>query len=88
MNEIPKKTIEKFRKAQEESLEYYKPNFKSNGHQMKNIEELRTQIFKEKFYFQILYKPEDQTFSKKWVFNIFTFVTDFYISPTEIDLLE
>ena len=36
----------------------------------------------EKYYFQVVYKPEG------WVFSLFTFLTDFYMSPTDINLLE
>ena len=81
LNRVRKRTIDELSKAQEDTLEYLKlnpSNFKSND----NLDEIRSEIFKEKFYFQVHYKPN------KWIFNLFTFVTDFYISQTDITLLE
>jgi hypothetical protein len=46
------KTIEELRKAQEETIEYYKLNsarFKSELTKEKNIDELRSELFAEKF---------------------------------------
>ena len=79
LNQIRKRTIDELTKAHEETLE--RLQFKSNGDEEK-IDQLRSEIFKEKFYFQVHYEPN------KWIFNLFTFVADFYMSPTEIDLLE
>ena len=83
------RTIEKLRKEQEKALEYYKLNsslFKSEEKTDENkIEELRSKLlFGEKFYFQVRYKRE----KKPWIFNLFTFATDFYMSQSDINLLE
>jgi hypothetical protein len=81
-------TIEKLRKAQEETLEYYKLNssrFKSELNDEKNIDELRSELFAEKYYFQV---HVTQSKTKLWPFNIFTFTTDFYMSSSDIDTLE
>ena len=54
------KTIEELKKAQEETLEYYRLNldrFKSKLNKEKNIEELKSELFAEKFYFQVNFKP-------------------------------
>ena len=37
---------------------------------------------------EVLYKPKDPIDTKLLVFNLYTFVTDFYISSTHINLLE
>jgi hypothetical protein len=88
LKQIRMKTIEELRKAQEETLGYYKLNserFKSEQTNEKDIDELKSELFAEKFYFQIhLKQPENSV----WIFNTFTFVTDFYMSPSDIDSLE
>lgn len=87
LNEIRMRTIDKLRKEQTESVENA-PEFKhlrvAVTDENKN-EELKSELFANKFYFQAkITRPEYQ----KWLFNLVTFVTDFYISPFEIDLLE
>ena len=42
----------------------------------------------EKFFFQILYKPDDPKYLEPWIFNLYTFIIDFYMSPADINLLE
>ena len=88
LKQIRMKTIEELKKAQEEKLESYKLNserFKSELNKEKNIEELRSQLFAEKFYFQIHFF---QTKKRLWAFSLFTFATDFYMSPSDINTLE
>jgi hypothetical protein len=88
LKQIRIKTIEELKKTQEETLEYYKLNserFKSELINEKNIEELRSELFAEKFYFQVNLKKSKY---RCWVFSVFTFVTDFYLSQTYIDSLE
>ena len=63
----------------------------------RTIEELRKaqeealKIFKSqsddlnKFYFQVYFS---QSKRQQWIFKLFTFVTDFYMSPEDISLLE
>ena len=88
LKQIRMATIEKLRNAQEETLEYYKLNssrFKSELKDEKNIDELRSELFGEKYYFQINFK---QSKRQLWPINIFTFITDFYMSPSNIDTLE
>ena len=82
------KTIEELRKAQEETIEYYRFNserFKSEQTNEKDIDELRSELFAEKFYFQVNLKQSE---TRLWAFNTFTFVSDFYMSPSDIDSLE
>ena len=82
------RTVEELRKAQEDSLEYYKLNwshFKSQQTNNKSIDELKSELFLEKFYFQVNFT---QTTKPLWYFNLFTFVTDFYISQSDINSLE
>ena len=74
LKQVRMKTIEVLNKAQEESLEHYKIN----------SSQLKTTTV-EKFFFQVnLNEPENNP----WVFNLFTFVTDFYMSPSDINILE
>ena len=88
LNQNRMKTIDDLKKAQEETLEYYKINsdrFKSELTNEKNIEELKIQLFAKKFYFQVNFKQSEK---KLWPFKVFTFVTDFYLSQYYIDCLE
>ena len=88
LKQVRMKSIEELRKAQEETLEYYKLNssqFKSELSEEKNVDELKSELFAEKFYFQVHFKQSEK---RCWAFTIFTFITDFYISPSDIDLLE
>ena len=89
LNQTRNRTIDELKKAQEETLEYYKLNsslIKSN--EWNKMDQLRSELFKEKFYFQVVYKPKNKYYSNPWIFNLYTIVTDFYLSSTEIDLLE
>ena len=88
LKQVRIKTIEELRKEQENTLEYYKLNssrFKSELCKEKNIDELRSELFAESFYFQVHFKQSNK---KCWALNVFTFSTDFYMSPSEIDSLE
>ena len=57
LNQVRMRTIQELRKAQEDALEFYKLNlsrFKSElSNNKKNIDELRSELFAEKFYFQV-----------------------------------
>ena len=88
LKQVRMQTIDELRKAQDETLESYKLNysrFKSDLPNEDNIDELRRELFAEKYYFQIHFTQSDK---RCWAFNIFTFVTDFYLSPSHIDSLE
>ena len=88
LKQVRMKTIDELRKAQDDTLEYYKLNysrFKSELSNEKNTDELRSELFSEKFYFQVNFTQFEK---RRWAFNVFTFVTDFYMSPSHIDLLE
>ena len=59
LKQVRMKTIEELKKAQEETIEYYKLNserFKSELTNEKDIEALRSELFAEKFYFQVNFK--------------------------------
>ena len=87
LKQIRMRTIEELKKAQE-TLEYYKLNserFKSESIREKNIEELKSELFGDKFYFQINLK---QSKKRLCPFSVFTFITDFYIFQSYIDSLE
>ena len=87
LNQVRMRTIEQLRKEQKERVE----NSSQYNHLKEEItdenkkEELKRQLFADKFYFQVKNRQQN---NKLWYFNIFTFVTDFYISPEEINILE
>ena len=85
LKQVRMKTIEELKKAQEETLEYYKIN-SSSFKTEQTIDELKSKLFAEKFYFQIHIKYTDR--NRLWAFNVFSFVTDFYLSQSYIDSLE
>ena len=88
LKQIRMKTIEELKNAQEETLEYYKLNserFKSEQNNEKKIDELSSELFAEKFIFQVHFKQSEKLL---WPFDVFTFVTDFYMSQSYIDSLE
>ena len=85
LKQIRMRTIEELKKEQQETLEKYNVNsgrFKSEINQGKSIEQLRKEIFDQKFYFQI------QTKQSIWAFNVFTIISDFYMSQSDIESLE
>ena len=86
LNQIRMRTIEELRKAQNETLDYYKQNL--TKFKLNSMDEIRSELFKDKFHFQVIYKPEEIIYSEPWIFNLYTFFTDFYISSTDINLLE
>jgi hypothetical protein len=88
LKQVRMKTIEELKNAQEEALEYYKLNperFKSELIKKNNIEALRIELFAEKFYFKVNFKQPEK---RLWPFNLFIFVTDFYMSQSYIDSIE
>ena len=85
LKQIRMRTIDELKKEQEQTLEKYKLNserFKRELNDVRSTEELRSELFDEKFYFQIQMKQSI------WAFNLFTFVIDFYMSQSEIESLE
>jgi hypothetical protein len=81
LNQIRSSTIKELKNAQKESLENY---ILDEIDDEKNIE-LKNETSANKFYFQVHIQRSDYV---SWIFNIYTFVTDFYMSPFDIDLLE
>lgn len=56
LNQVRMRAIEDLKKAQEDSLEYYKSNsshFKSQLTDKNSIDELRSELLAEKMYFQV-----------------------------------
>ena len=88
LNQVRMETIEELRKAQNDCLEYYKTNlshFKSLLTDTNSINEFKSELFAEQFYFQVkLAQPKKPSLN----FTIFTFVTDFYMSQFDVDSLE
>ena len=88
LNQVRMRTIEELRKAQKDTLEYYKLNsshLKSLINDMNSVDQLRSHLFADKHFFQV---HLTQSNKRLWHFELFTFVTDFYISPSEINSLE
>ena len=90
LKQVRMQAIEELRNVQNEMLQYYSLNsaqrrFKSEPINEKNIDELRSELFAYKFYFQIHITQSDKRY---WAFNVFTFVTDFYMSQSDIDSFE
>ena len=81
LSQIRIRIIEKLRKVQEESLQN-SSKFSHLRVEITNKDELRSKLFDDKFYFQI------QIPSKIWIFNLFTIVSDFYMSQSDIDILK
>jgi hypothetical protein len=87
LKQVRMKTIEELKSAQENALECYKLNSSLFKSQLNCCEknELKSQLFADRFYFSVHFKQTEKRF---WAFNLFTFVTDFYLSQSEIDSLE
>ena len=83
LKQIRMRIIEKLRKEQKETVQN-SSRFNSFNAKLTK-EEKRSQLFAEKFYFQVKITNPDII---SWVFNLFTFVTDFYMSQSNIDLLQ
>ena len=87
LNHIRMRTIADLRKVQEESLEnssrfnHLRVEIKDEA----NKEELKSQLFADRFYFQIELKS---TKNILWILKLYTIITDFYMSPSDINLLE
>ena len=52
--------------------------------QKEALENYKSQTNDSKFYFQVIFNRKRD----EWIFKLFTFVTDFYISPDDISFLE
>ena len=85
LKKVRMRTIEELKKSQEDKMEYYKINSSQFKSDETNIELLKSQLFADKFYFQVYFTQLNQEFLP---FNLFTFVIDFYMSPSDINILE
>ena len=90
LNQVRLKTVDELKRAQKESLEKI---CVVDIKEEKNIE-LGNETPANKFYFQVHIQRSDELswnmeyHGISWIFNIYIFVTDFYISQSDIDLLE
>ena len=75
LNQVRTRTIEELRKAQEDALESYKSQ----------KDDSKRKLFPDKFYIQVRYTQKEP---EEWIFKLFTFVTDFYLSPVDVTLFE
>lgn len=65
LNQVRQRTIDELRKAQEDSLEYYKSNSRDLNQLISNpydLEEMKSRLFADKFYFQVHAKPSEYKF--------------------------
>ena len=87
LNQVRQRTTNELKKAQEETFEYLKRKScdLNQLRDSKDAEEMKRQLFANKFYFQVFYKTK---LSESWVFNLFTIVVDFYLSPSDINFIE
>jgi hypothetical protein len=88
LKHVRKKAIKELRQTQKDSLDYYKLNYlrlESKLADVKDKEELRSILFADKFHFQVRF---NQSNKRLWIFDIFTFITDFYLPEADIELLE
>lgn len=88
MAHVRMETIELLRKEQGESLNKYKLLSSRSKDELKHAtdkEELKSKMFDDKFYFPVRFKQPNPSL---WAFNLYIFVTDFYMSASEINLLE
>jgi hypothetical protein len=87
LNHVRMRTIADLRKVQEESLEnssrfnHLRVEFKDEA----NKEELKSQLFADRFYFQIELKS---TKTLSWILKLYTIITDFYLPQSDINLLQ
>ena len=92
LNQVRERTLNELREAQKDRIEYFNSvssRFKIPFHQLneKELDEIKSQMFGERFYFQVSYKPNKEVV-KEWAFKLFTIFTDFYMSPFDINILE
>ena len=87
LNQIRVRTIKELRSAKEESLLNYSGqfNYSKEINYNEKIEELKSQLFSKKFCFQVRLTNKDY---KPLIFKLITFVTDFYMSPIDINILK
>ena len=116
LNQVRERTINELREAQKDSIEYFNSvsyRFKMHDKliEEKKLDEIKSQMYGEKFYFQVHYEPkekeeeddeeeedddekedeeekEEGNEKEEWILNLYTIVTDFYMSPVDINLLE
>ena len=78
----------KLEREQEESLQNYKLHsldLKNELSEVQSSDELKSKLFSDKYYFQVQFTQLEKRFRP---FNVYTFVCDFYMSPSDINLLE
>lgn len=91
LNQIRTRTVDELKEAQKDSIDYFNSvSFKLRNQLIegKKLDEIKCQMFGERFYFQVIYKPNNEEQEENWIFNLYTIVTDFYMSPVDINLLE
>ena len=90
LTQVRQRTISELRKAQEDSLE----NLKDDScdlqqlKESKDVEEMRSRLFADKFYFQVHLKPRKEKYQESVVFSLFTIEVDFYLSSFDISFIE
>ena len=90
LNLVRSKAIEEINKAKEENLERYELNkskykYDRNNMSDENLEEMKRELFKEKFCFLIRFEKFESESTK---FELVTVVTDFYLDHNERHLIK
>lgn len=105
LNMVREKAIEEIRKAQEENLQYYRDNkeefkvYRENLADDEKIEELRSNLFANRFCFLVYVEKIESTFTDEnfhnWqrserylsLFKLHLVITDFFLAQSDIDLI-
>ena len=92
LNHVRNSTIEELKTVQKDSIDYFNSisfQFKQKHDQLtgeKNLDEIKSEIFGKKFIFQVRFEPKQE--DDEWIFNLYTVVSDFYMSTSDINILE
>ena len=90
LNEVRQKAIDSIRNVQEENLQFYNANKKkfkidkSNLNEENKLEELKSQLFANRFCFLLEFELYSTYKNKKPLFKLQTVITDFYLSESDI----
>lgn len=92
MNRVRANALNELVKAQKENLEAYETNklaYKINPSEINShkLEELRKQLFADKFCFLLEIKKLDNR-ENKCIYQLYTIITDFYLNQADLNLLK
>ena len=85
LNMIRMRTIKELKGAQEKAVKNFQKKIDTAellNHN--NRENLKSRLFNDNFYFYVNFTSN----SNPWLFKLYIFVTNFYMPPTDINILE